>query len=192
MEEEGEGTYLAEPDPEDSSAQPPCRRAGLGGGPWNKRERAISRQVHRRCSNSIWGKHVRHSVNMIWDEVYLRDHCEGFKLWKSSSELPANCSTDTFQEVSAKTHGGRELSPQWCHKGSLLAFHVSKTHCQVLIPVQCTQCKKEIVTAGFWRVTSYCILSWQHRLQTNNGYNRRTVTSIVVYTLTVKSSDTFF
>lgn len=34
----GEDTYLAEPDPEISSAQPPCRRAGLGGGPWKKRE----------------------------------------------------------------------------------------------------------------------------------------------------------
>ena len=34
----GEGTYLADPDPELSSAQPPCRRAGLGGGTWKKRE----------------------------------------------------------------------------------------------------------------------------------------------------------
>lgn len=37
MKKEGEGTYLAEADPEGSSAQPPCRRAGLGGGPWNQR-----------------------------------------------------------------------------------------------------------------------------------------------------------
>lgn len=35
----GEDTYLAEPDPELSSAQPPCRRAGLGGGPWRQRQR---------------------------------------------------------------------------------------------------------------------------------------------------------
>lgn len=33
-----EDTYLAEPDPELSSAQPPCRRAGLGGGPWKNKE----------------------------------------------------------------------------------------------------------------------------------------------------------
>lgn len=34
----GEDTYLADPDPELSSAQPPCRRAGLGGGCWKERE----------------------------------------------------------------------------------------------------------------------------------------------------------
>ena len=34
----GEDTYLAEPELEHSSAQPPCRRAGLGGGPWEMRE----------------------------------------------------------------------------------------------------------------------------------------------------------
>lgn len=41
----GKITHLVEPDPELSSAQPPCLRAGLGGGPWERRRKQVRQKV---------------------------------------------------------------------------------------------------------------------------------------------------
>ena len=66
---------MAEPEPELSSAQPPCRRAGLGGGPWKKRELSFVEDVFtHRQSNCYLALVLEHDVEklMFVYEIALR------------------------------------------------------------------------------------------------------------------------